>query len=128
MMLIRKHKSLSTLQGMFVVLAITTSAAKAATVEVAGLFQNGPKVAQAPAPAETQPTVQVKPVDESVCKDASNLYLTISATHNTRQPAAEALIETIYRHETMQRLVAIAAAAGCGMRPFVDEEVRRNKR
>jgi adenylate kinase len=128
MMVFRKHKSRATLQSMLVLLAMTTSAAEAATVEVAGLFQNGPKVAQAPAPAEAQPTVPVKPVDETVCKDTSNLYLTISATHNTRQQAAEALIETIYRHETMQRLVAIAAAAGCGMRPFVDEEVRRNKR
>ena len=125
-MVFRKHKSYARFPSVLVVLAMTTAAAKAATVDVAGLFQNGPKVA--PASAEAQPTVQVKPVDETVCKDTSNLYLTISATHNTRQQAAEALIETIYRHETMQRLVAIAAAAGCGMRPFVDEEVRRNKR
>lgn len=105
-------------------IAVVTSPSLA--VEPGNLFVTETPTAQA-SPRDPKVT-QVRAVDQSECQDAVKLYLDLSATHNAPQRAAEALIETIYRHETMQRLVAIAAAAGCSMRPFIDEEVRRNKR
>lgn len=123
-----KRKSLKSIYASLLVLALTTFPYEASSVEVAAFFQSAPKVAQAPGTGDSQTKAPARPVDEAECQDTVKLYLSLSATHNKAQPAAEALIETIYRHETMQRLVMIAAAAGCGMRPFIDEEVRRNKR
>lgn len=123
-----KCKSRRGIHASLMVLALTTFTNDASSVEVAAFFQSAPKVAQSPGASDSQTKVPARAVDEAECQDTLKLYLSLSATHNKAQPAAEALIETIYRHETMQRLVMIAAAAGCGMRPFIDEEVRRNKR
>ncbi|WP_262030184.1 hypothetical protein [Microvirga sp. Mcv34] len=96
-------------------------------VEVSGRFGTGPRIAQATAAGEPQARAQPRVTDAALCQDALGLYLKVSAKTFESKVAAAVLFETIARHETLARLISIATAAGCELRPFLDEEVRRSK-
>ncbi|WP_114947224.1 hypothetical protein [Microvirga calopogonii] len=71
--------------------------------------------------------VQSKTTDAALCQDTLSLYLSVSTKTFESRVAAEVLLETLARHETLERLIAMATASGCELRPFLEEEVRRNK-
>jgi hypothetical protein len=104
-----------------------TLACSARANERSGRFVTGPRIGQGTAAGEPQIRDQTKAPDVAVCQDTLGLYLNMSTAKFESKIAAEVLLETIARHETMERLILMATASGCEMRPFLDEEVRRNK-
>jgi hypothetical protein len=95
--------------------------------EPSGRFVTGPRIGQGTAAGEPQTRAQTKAPDAVLCQDTLGLYLNMSTAKFESKVAATVLMETIARHETMERLILMATASGCEMRPFLDEEVRRNK-
>jgi hypothetical protein len=122
-----KHKSNRLSQAVGTAFLMLIVANPVHAIEGSGRFGNGPRIAQAPAAAEPATRVQSRNTDATLCRDILGLYLNVSSTTFASKVAAEVLLETIARHESMGRLITMATASGCELRPFLDEEVRRNK-
>lgn len=121
----RKSNSLSPLIGANLIVLSFVNPVHA--VEGSGRFGTGPRIAQAAAAGEPQARAQSRTADASLCQDTLGLYLDVSTRKFESKVAAEVLLETIARHESLARLIAMATAAGCELRPFLEEEVRRSR-